>query len=320
LTSPLLKVKDLSLGVKTSNHLLQLTDRVSFDIGEGEMVALVGESGCGKSITAMAIAGLLPDPNGVKIEGEVVFEGKDLWKGNPKDWQNLRASRLSMIFQEPSSALNPLMPVSSQMAEIFTLKGRPVDMQHLRRSLDEVGIPDPDRVLKSYPHELSGGMLQRVMIAMALLLSPKLIIADEPTTALDVTVQAQVMEILTKLQKDIGTAILLITHNLGLVAQYANALNVMYAGRIVERANTRDFLAKPLHPYSHGLLKALPRLDGTPLEAIPGSVPSPDKFSDGCRFAERCTHRKEACSQPPPWKVRSGNEDGGYACILEGER
>mgnify|MGYP006424972255 CR=1 FL=1 len=317
MSPPLLEVSDLSLGVQTPEGLLQLTDRVSFSIDEGEMVALVGESGCGKSITAMAIAGLLPDPGGVKVHGQVLLDGNDLWQGSDENWQSLRASTLSMIFQEPSSALNPLIPIAAQMAEVYSLKKLPLEPQRLQESLTEVGIPDPQRILKSYPHELSGGMLQRVMIAMALLLKPRLIIADEPTTALDVTVQAQVMDILKRLQREHGTSILLITHNLGLVAQYAKSLYVMYAGRIVEGALVKDFLHQPLHPYSHGLLGALPQLDGRPLKAIDGSVPPPTEFTEGCRFAPRCPHHQDLCQKIPPWKSRKNGQMGGYACILE---
>lgn len=318
MSSPLLRVEDLSLGVNVGNSVLHLTDGVTFDIHEGEMVALVGESGCGKSITAMALAGLLPEPGGVKTRGRVILNGKDLWEGHERDWMALRASTLSMIFQEPSSALNPLLPISSQMTEVFSLKKEKMPMERLVQSLEDVGIPDPDRALKSYPHELSGGMLQRVMIAMALLLHPKLIIADEPTTALDVTVQAQVMDILSRLQKEHGTAVLLITHNLGLVAQYAERLNVMYAGRIIEKARVREFLKKPLHPYSQGLMKALPGLDGHPLESIPGSVPSPKDFATGCRFAPRCSFREDRCADLPPWQEIPNTESGGFACIREG--
>ncbi len=296
---------------------LQVTDRVSFEIHEGEFFALVGESGCGKSVTAMGILRLLPQPSARIVEGAVLYYagGKpgdapvDLAKIPLNELQKVRGSEIACIFQEPMQALNPVVTIKKQLLEVFKFaskggavkgaaKGAVNDhLAAIREMLLQAGFKDPDRVLDAYPHELSGGMLQRVCIVMALLPKPKLIIADEPTTALDVTVQAQVLAVLKDLAERTGTAVLLITHNMGIVSQYADRVAVMYAGRIVECGPVRDVIDNPMHPYTQGLLAAIPEnhSDMRTMKSIPGSVPHPKDFVDGCRFADRC----EKCAALP---------------------
>jgi len=273
---------------------LQVTDRVSFDIHKGEFFALVGESGCGKSVTAMSILRLLPQPSAQIVDGEVLFnEGSvDLAKLPLTELQRIRGSEIACIFQEPMQALNPVLSIKKQLLEVCK------SLDTIREQLKSAGFTDPERVLDSYPHELSGGMLQRVCIVMALLANPKLIIADEPTTALDVTVQAQVLAVLKEMASRSGTAVLLITHNMGIVSQYADRVAVMYAGRIVEMGGVDDVINDPLHPYTRGLLAAIPESHSQMknLKSIPGSVPHPRDFVSGCRFADRC----ERCMQGSP--------------------
>ena len=297
---------------------LQVTDRVSFDIYPGEFFALVGESGCGKSVTAMSILRLLPWPSAKIVNGSILFNAsetsRDLVKLSLAELQQVRGSEIACIFQEPMQALNPVVTIKKQLLEVFKFavsrespdsaqsqnkqttkdchsrldRESPLDL--IREQLRLAGFTDPDRVLNSYPHELSGGMLQRVCIVMALLPKPKLIIADEPTTALDVTVQAQVLAVLKDMAEKTGTAVLLITHNMGIVSQYAHRVAVMYAGRIVEEGPVREVINHPMHPYTQGLLAAIPEShsDLRTLSSIPGSVPHPKDFAQGCRFADRC--------------------------------
>lgn len=332
-TSPVLQVRDLSVafgydkngcprdGIKP----LQVTDCVSFEISAGEFFALVGESGCGKSVTSMSILRLLPQPSARIVEGSVLFYGSseshknaepvDLVKLPLADLQKVRGSEIACIFQEPMQALNPVVTIKKQLLEVFKFSGcgerRQIpgqarndvktgarnDVDVIREMLLQAGFNDPDRVLNAYPHELSGGMLQRVCIVMALLPKPKLIIADEPTTALDVTVQAQVLAVLKDMANRTGTAVLLITHNMGIVSQYADRVAVMYAGRIVECGPVRDVIDNPMHPYTQGLLAAIPEnhSDMRNLRSIPGSVPHARDFVKGCRFADRC----EKCAGLP---------------------
>lgn len=289
---------------------LQVTDGVSFDIHKGEFFALVGESGCGKSVTAMSILRLLPQPSAQVVCGEVLFDRSaivneessavDLVKLPQSELQKVRGSEIACIFQEPMQALNPVLTIKKQLLEVFKYNPSAPKISGdalttIREQLKAAGFADPDRVLDSYPHELSGGMLQRVCIVMALLANPKLIIADEPTTALDVTVQAQVLAVLKDMASKSGTAVLLITHNMGIVSQYADRVAVMYAGRIVEMGNVDDVIHEPLHPYTRGLLAAIPESHSEMknLKSIPGSVPHPRDFVSGCRFADRC----ECCLQ-----------------------
>ena len=304
-----LEVKDLSVAFghhkngEPATRPVQVTDRVSFHIDDGEFFALVGESGCGKSVTAMGILRLLPTPSAKVVAGSVLLrrdggETVDLTKISLKELQRVRGSEISCIFQEPMQALNPVLTIKKQLLEVFRFCERKCadPMSEIRNMLTQAGFKDIDRVLDSYPHELSGGMLQRICIVMALLPKPKLIIADEPTTALDVTVQAQVLAVLKELAATTGTAVLLITHNMGIVSQYAERMAVMYAGRIVEMGATKEVIGSPMHPYTRGLLAAIPESheDLGTLRSIPGQVPHARDFVQGCRFADRC----ELCDKP----------------------
>lgn len=314
--TPILAVRNLSIGFAEEESVTAITEGIDFSIVPGEMYGLVGESGCGKSVTCLALMRLLPQPGGRILSGSVSFEGRDLLGLPYDDLRRLRGSAMSMIFQEPGAALNPLLTVRRQLLEPFAVHGYDGDPEaRIRELLDRVGIADPERVLRSHPHELSGGMLQRVMIAMALALKPKLLLADEPTTALDVTVQAQIMDLIDDLRRDLGMAVILVTHNLNLIAQYADRLGVMYAGRLVEEADVDTFLAGPRHPYAQGLLNALPRLSDTAprLKSIPGTVPRPSEYAGGCRFRPRCEQAFAPCEGKPEFKR---NEKGhGVACF-----
>ena len=282
---------------------VRANEDITFDVFEGETIGIVGESGCGKSVTAMAILRLLPTPSAKVVGGSVLLrrdggETVDLTKISLKEMQRVRGSEISCIFQEPMQALNPVLTIKKQLLEVFKFCERKCadPMSEIRNMLALAGFKDIDRVLDSYPHELSGGMLQRICIVMALLPKPKLIIADEPTTALDVTVQAQVLAVLKDLAKTTGTAVLLITHNMGIVSQYAERMAVMYAGRVVEIGATNEVISSPMHPYTRGLLSAIPESheDLGTLRSIPGQVPHARDFVQGCRFADRC----ELCDRP----------------------
>lgn len=315
---------------------LQVTDKVSFEIAAGEFFALVGESGCGKSVTAMSILRLLPQPSARIVEGSVLYRSGDdaspidLAKMPLADLQKVRGSEIACIFQEPMQALNPVLTIKKQLLEVFKFCKRSKGgfMSVIREQLTLAGFKDVERVLNSYPHELSGGMLQRVCIVMALLSKPKLIIADEPTTALDVTVQAQVLAVLKDMANRTGTAVLLITHNMGIVSQYADRVAVMYAGRIVETGNVRDVIDNPMHPYTQGLLAAIPENhnDMRTMKSIPGSVPHPRDFAKGCRFADRCekcanasAELREKCksAQVPPKQKAPDSANHEANCFLE---
>ncbi len=284
-------------------------DGVSLEIGRGETVALVGESGCGKSVTALALARLIPSPPAAIVGGSIHFEGRDVLAMSAADLCGLRGARIAYVFQEPGASLNPVFRVGWQIAEALRLH-RPGQSkrEEVVRLLGLVGMSDPERVLRVYPHELSGGMQQRTMIAMALACHPALLVADEPTTALDVTIQAQIMSLLVSLRNELGMAMLLITHNLGLAAGAADRVYVMYAGRIVETGPTRQVLLNPRHPYTRGLLAAVPSLAGTAagLQGIPGSVPAADRLPSGCRFHPRCQLCEDICREREPELVATG--------------
>ncbi|HSQ43160.1 MAG TPA: ABC transporter ATP-binding protein [Fibrobacteraceae bacterium] len=310
MSDALLHVEGMSVEFRDQKgQWLPVTDDVSFQIAPGEVFALVGESGCGKSVTAMGLLGLLPYPGARIPSGRAFFEGEDLFSASKDRLYAIRGKRISVIFQEPVLALNPVRTVESQLREVLPELSPSMARERIAESLHSAGFSDIPRILASYPHELSGGMAQRVVIAMALLPTPRLLIADEPTTALDVTVQAQVMDLLRKLCRAAGTGLLLITHNLGLVAQYADRVGVMYAGRLVEQAPVSALLKHPLHPYTRGLLAAVPdgRLSAASLRPIPGSVPSPREFDRGCRFRNRCPLADEACSHRPEVQNRDAN-------------
>ncbi len=280
-------------------------NEISFDIGKGEILGLVGESGCGKSVTSLSIMRLLNFTSGKVTKGEVIFDGKDLQKLSEKEMREIRGGKMSMIFQEPMSSLNPAMRIDKQMIEgirLHTNLSKQEARERAAKILQQVGIPDPERVLKNYPHQLSGGMSQRVMIAMAMSCNPQLLIADEPTTALDVTIQAQILELMKKIQQEEGMSILLITHDLGVVAEMCTRVIVMYAGEIVEEAPVEILFNNPTHPYTEGLIASVPKLGSgvKVLPSIPGSVPDLSMLPKGCRFAPRCKYATERCHNEEP--------------------
>jgi len=304
---PLLEIDQLSVEFETARGPVRAVNEASLTIYPGQTVALVGESGCGKSVSAMSILRLLPEPPARYAGGRIVFEGRDLLRCNETEMRAVRGKEIAMIFQEPMTSLNPVYTVGDQIAEAVKLhrrdaRGNAKDV--VISAMKDVGINDPVGRYDAYPHQLSGGMRQRIMIAMALACRPKLLIADEPTTALDVTIQAQILELLTKLQRETGMAILLITHDLGVVAEQADAVNVMYASRIVETAKVEDLFDRPQHPYTQGLLRSIPKLGthAARLETIPGAVPSPTAFPPGCKFHTRCPSMKgdPACTANEP--------------------
>ncbi len=311
----LLEVRNLRTSFFTDEGEAKAVDGISYDIQEGEFVALVGESGCGKSVSALSIMRLVPYPPGRIVGGEVVLNGRDLLKLTPAEMRSVRGSEIGMVFQEPMTSLNPVFTIGSQITETIRAHKGSDKRSAWRRAvelLELVGIPRAPERMADYPHQFSGGMRQRVMIAMALSCDPKLVIADEPTTALDVTIQAQVLELLESVAEQFGTAVLLITHNLGVVARYAHRVNVMYAGRIVEQAAADDIYHNPKHPYTLGLLQSVPRMDqviGTRLRTIEGLPPSLLHLPEGCYFQPRCRFAVERCEaeQPTSMPVADGH-------------
>jgi len=313
----LLRIRDLHVHFETDAGTVRAVDGVSYEIKHAETLALVGESGCGKSVSAMAVLRLIPTPPGVYAGGSIEFEGQDLLELDEASMRGLRGNDISMIFQEPMSSLNPVYTVGDQIAESLILH-RGLDGEQARSEtialLEQVGIPSPERRIDEYPHQMSGGMCQRVMIAMALACSPKLLIADEPTTALDVTIQAQILELMRTIQSELGMSILLITHDLGVVAEIADRVVVMYAGSIVESADARDLFRNPRHPYTAGLFHSIPRLDSKEekLSPIEGNVPDALDFPEGCKFHPRCAFAQERCStESPQLSLRSESGDLG---------
>ncbi|MCP2332769.1 ABC transporter ATP-binding protein [Actinoalloteichus caeruleus] len=308
----LLEVRDLSVVFQRKGEdPFAAVDGISFDVSPGQMVGLVGESGCGKSVTSLAIMGLLPQ-RGVRVGGTVEFEGKDLLRLSDRELADRRGRDLGMVFQDPLSSVNPVIPIGVQVSEVLErhegLRRREAALRSAEL-LERVGIPDPGRRLKEYPHQLSGGMRQRALIAMALACKPRLLIADEPTTALDVTIQAQILSLLSELVRDTGTALIMITHDLGVVAGMCDEVNVLYGGRIVERAGRHELFAEPRHPYTAGLLASIPRLDaprGERLTPIRGSVADNIPWAGGCAFAPRCPNAVDACVERGPEMTREG--------------
>ena len=320
----LLEVKDLQTHFPTRSGLVRAVDGVSFHLDRGELLGLVGESGCGKSITALSVMRLISPPGKI-VNGEILFEGRDLLRLSDSEMRQMRGDDIAMIFQDPMTSLNPVFTVGEQIAEALRLHRKMSRAQALRQptveAMREVAIPDPARRAKDYPHQLSGGMRQRVMIAMALACNPKLLIADEPTTALDVTIQAQILELLNELRKQRELAVLLITHDLGVVAEVADRVAVMYTGRIVEESPVDELFARPKHPYTEGLLRSVPKLTSEHvikkerLETIEGVVPRPTDLPPGCHFAPRCPHRMPRCTEEdiPLYELDGGVE---VRCVL----
>ena len=303
----LLEVKNLQTQFVTRSGVVRAVDDVSWDVAEGETVALVGESGCGKSVSALSIMRLVAGPAGRIAGGQVLFKGRDLLRLSEEEMRHVRGREIAMVFQEPMTSLNPVLTIGRQLTEGLEIHLKMSPAEARRRSIEllgMVGIPDPERRLGQYPHQFSGGMRQRMMIAMALGCNPSLILADEPTTALDVTIQAQILELMKDLSRRFGVAMLIITHNLGVVARYADRVNVMYAGRIIERGTAREIYADPRHPYTLGLLRSVPRLDEprrARLDPIEGQPPDLTRLAPGCAFAPRCTFRVERCvTEAPP--------------------
>jgi oligopeptide/dipeptide ABC transporter ATP-binding protein len=323
MAEPLLAVRDLSIQFFTYQGVVRALENVNLTIQPGEIMGLVGETGCGKSVMARSVLRLIPDPPGKITGGEILFKGENILKAHRRRLREIRGNRISMIFQEPMSSLNPVYTVGNQMEEVVILHqkvNRSRAQEICIQMLQQVKMPDPERVLGKYPHELSGGMRQRVMIAMELSCRPDLLIADEPTTALDVTVQGQVLTILDDLVRRIGVSVLFISHDLGVIAQLCGRVSVMYAGKIVETASVRDLFAAPRHPYTEGLLQAIPSVDKDrdSLMVIPGMVPRLINPPGGCRFHPRCTKRFDPCDNivPKLFEVTLGHE---VACHLYGE-
>ena len=309
---PLLRIAGLCIEFVSKLGAVRAVDGVTYQVAPGETLAVVGESGCGKSVTALAVMGLVPNPPGSITAGEIEFAGEDLLAADAGRMREIRGNDIAMIFQEPMTSLNPVLSVGTQIAETLVAHrglGAETAREQLVSLLARVGIPSPEERVDDYPHQLSGGMCQRVMIAMALACDPKLLIADEPTTALDVTVQAQILDLLRDLQRELGMAIVLITHDLGVVAEMAQRVVVMYAGEIVERATVEQLFARPRHPYTAGLLRSIPRLerDGGRLQPIEGSVPDAAALPAGCRFHPRCPLVRDRCRrEAPPERERAG--------------
>ena len=304
----LLDIKGLKTHFFTEEGVVRAVDGIDLHIDKGETLGVVGESGCGKTVTALSIMKLIPMPPGKIVEGQMLYEGRDLVTLPPAQMRKVRGKEISMVFQEPMTSLNPVFTIGEQIAEAVRLHeglGRRAAMDKTVEMLKIVHIPNPERRVKEYPHQLSGGMRQRVMIAMALSCNPKLLIADEPTTALDVTIQAQILELLNELKAKLGMAVLLITHDMGVIAETAQRVMVMYAGKVVEEASVKDLFKEPLHPYTQGLLRSIPRIDTAAtqkkrLEAIPGVVPSLLNLPEGCSFEPRCPHAMPVCKDQEP--------------------
>jgi oligopeptide/dipeptide ABC transporter ATP-binding protein len=323
ISNPVLEIRGLETHFFTRDGVVKAVDGVDLTVGRGEILGLVGESGCGKSVTSMSVLRLIQNPGEI-VDGTILFHGEDLLGLSEKKMRSIRGDRISMIFQQPVGSLNPVFTAGSQISEVYEIhenlkrkEGNAKAVEMLRK----VGIPDPEQRAKAYPHELSGGMAQRVMIAMALAAGPELLIADEPTTALDVTIQAQIIDLMREIRSDLGTSIIVITHDLGIVAELADRVSVMYAGEIVEEANTETLFASPKHPYTQGLIGSIPLAGDRRewLEVIPGRVPNLIDLPSGCRFAPRCRAREEAglkiCTEQRPDLI---NIDDGHTvrCFL----
>ncbi len=324
MTQPVLQVDNLSVQFKTDDGLVRAVRDVSFAVHPGETLGIVGESGSGKSVTNLAIMGLIPRPPGQVTSGRAIYGGRDLLRLNTRQLSDIRGRRVAMIFQDPMTSLNPFLTVAEQLTEVTRRHlghNRRQALNHAVTMLERVGIPAASRRIDDYPHQFSGGMRQRVMIAIALSCRPEVLIADEPTTALDVTIQAQILDLMRQLQKEEGTAIIMITHDLGVIANVCHRVNVMYAGRFVEEATVDDLFARPRHPYTLGLLRSIPRLDeeaASELTPIEGQPPDLTEMSLGCAFEPRCRFAVDRCRQERP-ALETGPNDGRHACFVDVE-
>jgi peptide/nickel transport system ATP-binding protein/oligopeptide transport system ATP-binding protein len=324
----LLEVRNIIVDFSTRAGNARVLDKVSLQVEVGKTLGIVGESGCGKSMTALSVMGLVPSPPGKVTSGSVLLDGENLIKADEKRMRQIRGKDVSMVFQEPMTSLNPVFTVGEQIAESLRLHEQMTSKQAWKKAtemIEAVGIPEPAARAKNYPHQMSGGMRQRIMIAMALACSPQLLIADEPTTALDVTVQAQIFDLLQDLQDKTGTAIILITHDMGVIAQMSDHVAVMYAGRVIETGTTEEILSNPQHPYTKGLIACVPHLeddpgdDRAPLLEIPGVVPSLTQLGKGCAFAPRCLERLNACDRQKPAMINS-SKTHATACLALNRR
>jgi peptide/nickel transport system ATP-binding protein len=319
----LLEISGFQLYFHTDKGVVKAVDGIDLSVHEGEVVGLVGESGCGKSVTSLSVMGLIPQPPGRIAGGSIRLAGKELTGLSRKEWQRIRGNEIAMIFQEPMTSLNPVFTIGNQMEEAIR-QHRKVSKTEARtralQALKEVGITR-EGIVKEYPHQLSGGMRQRVMIAMAMVCHPKLLIADEPTTALDVTIQAQILDLMRRLNRETGTAILMITHDLGVVAEMCNRVVVMYAGQVVEEADVRTLFRDPRHPYTQGLIESIPQLDKRKdrLYSIPGNVPNPRQMPSGCRFAPRCQYVMDRCRESEPDFFTLGDGHVSRCWLHDGE-
>lgn len=319
----LIEIKNLHTQFFTDNGVVKAVDNINFSMKRGEVLGIVGESGCGKSVTALSIMGLIPTPPGRITEGSVTFEGRSLLNLSKREFRHIRGNHIAMIFQDPMTSLNPVFTVGNQISEAIILHQRLSKRNALKKVMNmliQVGISEPKRRIKEYPHQLSGGMQQRVMIAMALSCEPTLLIADEPTTSLDVTIQAQIVDLMRHLRNKYGMAIMFITHDLGLIAENADNIIVMYAGKIVEKADVYTIFEKPAHPYTQGLINSVPTIDEhsvgkAMLKTIPGIVPNLLDLPNGCRFQDRCSYAFEPCAkkEPPLYELEQGHF---VACFL----
>ncbi len=302
--NPVLEVKGLSTSFSTDNGIIPVVNNIDFTVKRQEVVGIVGESGCGKSVTSLSIMGLIPTSNGI-VEGGIYFNGENLANFSEKKMRSIRGNEIAMIFQEPMTSLNPVFTIGEQLTEAIKIHwkwSKKKAREHAIQMLQKVGLPRAEQLINEYPHQLSGGMRQRVMIAMAMLCNPKLLIADEPTTALDVTIQAQILELMKKLNKETDTSIIMITHDLGVVAEMCQRIIVMYSGKIVEEADVRTIFKEPKHPYTVGLIQSVPdmREKKERLYSIPGNVPKPGSIEFGCHFAPRCPHAHDRCLTETP--------------------
>ncbi|KZE41948.1 peptide ABC transporter ATP-binding protein [Brevibacillus parabrevis] len=313
MSNPVLQIENLQTHFFTDRGQIPAVDGVTISVNKGEVVGIVGESGCGKSVTSLSVMKLVPNPPGRIVGGKIKFKGEDLVTANEKRMRDIRGNEIAMIFQEPMTSLNPVFTIGNQIGESIRLHTKASKKESRDRAIDmlkKVGIPRAEAIVDEYPHQLSGGMRQRVMIAMAMACNPELLIADEPTTALDVTIQAQILDLMRQLNREAQTAILLITHDLGVVAEMCHRVVVMYAGNVIEEGDVRTILKKPKHPYTKGLLNSLPKLEESQerLYSIPGNVPIPGSLTVGCRFAPRCDQATDLCrSEMPQLKAVGDN-------------